>query len=84
MHGSGNIGLFRKNKCYSWQREFRFIHGARDEALNSNGAFELQIGDISDISKISSLESFIQKPIKISRRVVKKVGNEYVDVKQED
>jgi len=81
--GSGNIGLFRKDNRYFWQREFRFILGVRDEALNSNGAFELQIGDLSDISKISSVESYIQNPIKISRRFVKKVGNEYIDVEPE-
>jgi hypothetical protein len=77
---SGNIGLFRKGKEYSWQQEFRFCLGVRNEALNSFGAFELQIGDISDITELLPLESILQKPFKIERRMVKKVGNEYVDV----
>lgn len=82
-HASGNIGLFRKTKMYSWQREFRFILGVRNEALNAGGAFELQIGDISDITELIPLESFLQNPLTINRRVVKKVGNEYIDVKKE-
>lgn len=77
---SGNIGLFRKDKMYSWQHEFRFCLGVRNEALNSVGAFEFQIGDISDITELLPLESILQKPFTINRRVVKKVGNEYVDV----
>jgi len=77
---SGNIGLFRKDKKYSWQHEFRFCLGVRNEALNPVGAFGLQIGDISDITELLSLESILQKPFTINRRVVKKVGNEYVDV----
>jgi hypothetical protein len=77
---SGNIGLFRKGKEYSWQHEFRFCLGVRNEALNPDGAFELQIGDISDITTLLPLESILQKPFTIKRRMVKKVGNEYVDV----
>jgi len=80
---SGNMGLFRKGKEYSWQREFRFCFGVRSEALNPVGAFEFQIGDISDITVIRPLESILQKPFTIKRRMVKKVGNEYVDVEQE-
>jgi hypothetical protein len=40
---SGNIGVFRKDKRYSWQNEFRLCFGVRDEGLNSEGAFEFQI-----------------------------------------
>jgi len=79
-HFSGNIGLFRKDKEYSWQHEFRFCLGVRNEALNPVGAFEFQIGDISDITVLLPLESILQKPFTIERRMVKKVGNEYVDV----
>lgn len=82
-HASGNIGLFRKAKRYSWQREFRFILGVRNEALNTTGAFELQTSDISDITELIPLESFLKSPLKINRRVVKKVGNKYIDVTQE-
>ena len=77
---SANIGLFRKDKKYSWQHEFRFCFGVRNEGLNSLGAFEFQIGDISDITELLPLESILQKPFTISRRLVKKVGDEYVDV----
>jgi hypothetical protein len=77
---SGNIGLFRKDKKYSWQHEFRFCFGVRDEALNTIGAFEFQIDDISDITELLPLESILQRPFTIKRRAVKKVGNEYVDV----
>jgi hypothetical protein len=80
---SGNIGLFRKDKEYSWQREFRFCFGVRNEALNPFGAFEFQIGDILDITELLPLESILQKPFTIKRRVVKKIGNEYIDVEQE-
>jgi len=80
---SGNIGLFRKGKEYSWQREFRFCLGVRNEALNPDGAFELHIGDISDITDLLPLEPFLQKPLTIKSRMVKKVGNEYVDVSPE-
>ncbi len=81
---SGNIGLFRKGKEYSWQHEFRFCFGVRNEALNPFGAFEFQIGDISDITELLPLESILQKPFKITRRMVKKVGNEYLNVAGED
>jgi hypothetical protein len=82
-HTSSHIGLFRKDKRYSWQHEFRFCFGVRNEGLNSNGAFEFQIGDISKITEILPLESVLQKPFSITRRVVKKFGNEYVDVASE-
>jgi len=82
-HTSANIGLFRKDKRYSWQHEFRFCFGVRNKGLNSVGAFEFQIGDISDITELLPLESFLQKPFTISRRIVKKVGNKYVDVTPE-
>lgn len=65
---SGHIGLFRKEKSYSWQQEYRICFGVKELALNSRGAFELQIGGISDISQIISLRSLIEKPIAISRK----------------
>lgn len=67
---SGILGLFRKDLQYSWQREYRFCLGAHDEALNSRGALELNIGDISDISEIIPIENFLSSPITIKRRTL--------------
>lgn len=77
---SGHIGLFRKDKAYAWQNEFRFCFGVEDEGLNNKGAYELQIGDISDISSIVPVQPILDKPFSIKRHYVKKVGDEYVEV----
>jgi hypothetical protein len=77
---SGTYGLFRKAERFSWQREFRLILGARAEALNSKGALELRVGDLTDITDLVPVTAFIERPLKITRSVVKKVGNEFVEV----
>lgn len=64
---SGKIGLFIKDKTYAWQKEYRFVLGAKDEALNSSGALELNIGDISDITTIVKTKDFINQPVKAKR-----------------
>lgn len=69
---NGIIGLFRKDRKYSWQREYRICFGAKLEALNSKGALELKIGDISDISQIISMRKLISSPIELKRRTVKR------------
>lgn len=69
---SGAIGLFTKDSKYSWQREFRISFGVENQSLNSRGAYELQIGDISDISHISSVQAMIDNPITIKRRSFRK------------
>jgi hypothetical protein len=66
--GIETLGLFRKSHNYEWQQEFRFILGARNEALNKQGALELQIGDISDITELIALESLLSSPLKVTRR----------------
>ncbi|WP_161627856.1 hypothetical protein [Salinisphaera shabanensis] len=78
--GPETLGLFHKPKRYEWQREFRFVLGADQRYLNKKGALELQIGDISDITDLIPLQKLFESPFKISRRLVKKVGDEYVDV----
>jgi hypothetical protein len=79
----GNVGLFRKSKKYSWQREFRFVLGVRKEGLNAVGSLELQIGNISDITELLPLEAFLKSPLKLKRRIFKKLGDEYIDVTKE-
>lgn len=65
---SGPIGLFRKPIEYAWQREYRLCIGAEPEALNGRGALELNIGDISDISQITTVEEFTSNPITVIKR----------------
>ncbi len=74
----GQIGLFRKDLKYAWQREFRICFGAEKEALNDNGALELRIGDISDITNIVPIEQFVGYPFQLKRRAYKKINGEYV------
>lgn len=64
---SGIVGLFRKDLEYAWQREYRICIGAESQALNANGALELNVGDISDISQIVPLKDFLASPIKLRR-----------------
>jgi len=73
----GNLGVFRKDDSYRWQREFRIILGAKDAAMNASGAYELNVGDISDISTIINTKSFIKAPIKLKRRKYRKLGDDY-------
>lgn len=74
----GQIGMFRKDLKYAWQREFRICFGAKKEALNDKGALELRIGDISDISQIIPIEQFLSHPFQLKRRTYKKVDGKYV------
>jgi hypothetical protein len=52
---SGPIGLYTKDSKYSWKMEFRLMFGIEDQCLNDNGAYELNIGDISYISYMVSV-----------------------------
>lgn len=77
---SGYIGIFRKDKKYAWQREFRFCFGVKDKGLNKKGAFELNIGDISDISTVIPLKNILDEPFKIKRKRFQLVNGEYIQV----
>ncbi len=77
---SGPIGLFIKDKKYSWQLEYRIAFGAEDHCLNSKGALEFNIGDISDISQITPVQALLDEPISIKRRTYKKTGNTYEQI----
>lgn len=68
---SGIIGLFRKDLEYAWQREYRFCLGCKSEGLNSRGALELEIGDLSDITSIVPVEQFLSQPISFRRGQLK-------------
>jgi hypothetical protein len=68
----GLLGLFRKGREYAWQNEYRIAMHVKKEALNPKGAFEFNIGDISDISAILSLERLIERPLSVKKRVIKK------------
>lgn len=63
----GKIGFFIKDKQYDWQREYRFVLGTKESLLNESGALELNIGDISDISKIIETKRLIDEPITVTR-----------------
>jgi hypothetical protein len=77
---SGPIGLYTKDSRYSWQMEFRISFGVEDPCLNQNGAYELNIGDISDISRIMPLQDIVDKPLKVKRRIFRKAGDAYEQV----
>lgn len=77
---SGPIGLFTKDLRYSWQMEFRLTFGVENECLNNNGAYELNVGDISDISHIVPVQGLIDEPLKVKRRAFKKVAGAYEEV----
>ncbi|VVP73190.1 hypothetical protein PS922_01037 [Pseudomonas fluorescens] len=64
---SGVVGLFRKDIQYAWQREYRFCLGCASEALNANGALELDIGDLSDITSIVPVEKFASQTFTLKR-----------------
>lgn len=77
---SGALGLFTKDVKYVWQREFRISFGVENAGLNSMGAYEFQIGDISDISHICPVQAMIDNPITIKRRNFKKTDTGYEQV----
>ena len=64
------VGLFVKDKDYSWQDEYRFVMGANESLLNQSGALELDIGDISDISFIMETKQLIQEPLTVDRKTM--------------
>ncbi|MBF38327.1 MAG: hypothetical protein CMF20_04385 [Idiomarinaceae bacterium] len=77
---SGPIGLYIKDCKYSWQMEFRISFGVHKQCLNSKGALELNIGDISDISDIVPVQALIDKPFEVKRRTFVKVGDAYEQI----
>ncbi|GLO24211.1 hypothetical protein PPUJ21368_20390 [Pseudomonas putida] len=70
---NGIVGLFRKDIEYAWQREYRICLGCSSEALNADGALELEIGDLSDITDIVPVEHFAAQTIRLKRGVFEKV-----------
>lgn len=60
--------------------EFRISFGVEDYFLNQNGAFELEIGDISDISNIIPVQALIDEPFCFKRRTFIKAGDGYEQV----
>ena len=79
--GPQTLGLFRKARKFEWQQEFRFILGAHPQVLNSSGALELEIGDISDITQLIPLEPFLRTPMSLTRRRFRKIGDQCIEVK---
>lgn len=77
---SGPVGLFRKPIEYAWQREYRLCFGAEPEALNDRGALELNIGDLSDITQITTVERFTSSPMTITQRSYRIVDGKPVQV----
>ncbi len=77
---SGPVGLFRKPMEYAWQREFRICFGAEPEALNERGALELNIGDLSDITEITTVEKFIAHPMTVIQRSYRIVDGNAVQI----
>jgi hypothetical protein len=71
---SGPKGLYTKDSKYSWQRELRFAFGAEDHLLNRQGAFELNVGDLSDISQIISVQALVDEPMQVKRRSYRMVN----------
>ena len=67
---NGVVGLFRKDLEYQWQREYRFCIGADYEVLNSDGALELDLGDLSDITSIVPVEQFAFQTITLKRGII--------------
>ncbi|KPZ23564.1 Uncharacterized protein ALO38_01120 [Pseudomonas coronafaciens pv. zizaniae] len=76
----GPIGLFRKPIEYAWQREYRLCFGAEPAALNDFGAVELNIGDLSDITHIETVESFTSNPMTLIQRNYRIIDGESVQV----
>ncbi|MGW8466516.1 hypothetical protein [Pseudomonas sp. CLCA07] len=67
---NGVVGLFRKDIEYAWQREYRFCLGANSEILNSEGALELNLGDLSDITTIVPVEQFASQTLTLKRGII--------------
>lgn len=78
---SGPKGIYMKDFRFEWQREFRFALGVEDEFLNAQGAYELRIGDISDITEISPLNSILEKTINMKRTPVQQIGDRWFALK---
>jgi len=55
---SGKMGLFKKFKDYNYQNEFRIALDVPDSLVGTNDVFKLDIGDISDITKIFKTNEF--------------------------
>ncbi|MGP9644976.1 MULTISPECIES: hypothetical protein [unclassified Halomonas] len=77
---SGAIGLYTKDSKYSWQMEFRISFGVEGRYLNSKGAFEFNVGDLTDISQIIPVQALIDEPMRIKRRTFVKVGDTYKQI----
>lgn len=80
---SGPIGIYTKDVKYSWQRELRICLGVEDHRLNNRGAYEMQVGDISDISQIIPVQALLDEPLSVKRRAYVKVGEKYEQVRVE-
>lgn len=78
---SGSVGLFRKHHTYSWQRELRFAFGVENDALNQKGAYEFNIGNISDISQVLPMNALIEKPLELKRRTFNRTEEGYIQIK---
>lgn len=77
---SGPIGVYTKDLRYSWQRELRICLGVEDVRLNDRGAYEMKIGDISDISDIIPLQALLDEPLTVNRRMFTKVGDDFQQI----
>lgn len=71
---SGPKGLYTKDIKYSWQRELRFTFGVEDHLLNKDGAYEFNIGDLSDITQIVSVQALLDEPMRVKRRSYRTVN----------
>ncbi|MGR2957094.1 hypothetical protein [Vibrio vulnificus] len=72
---SGPLGVYSKDHRFDWQTEYRLAIGAEDKALNKRGALELHVGDLSDITQISTLQSVLDAPVKIKRTKAHIIGD---------
>ncbi|WP_245423173.1 hypothetical protein [Shewanella frigidimarina] len=77
---SGPIGLYTKDTKYSWQMEFRIAFGVEDHRLNNRGAFEFNIGDLSDISQIIPVQALIDLPMTVKRRTYIEFSDEHEQI----
>lgn len=55
---SGRMGLFKKFEDYNYQNEFRIALDVPESLLDTNDVFKLNIGDISDITKLFKTSEF--------------------------
>lgn len=70
---SGPKGLYTKDIKYSWQSELRIAFGVEDHLLNQHGAYELNIGDLTDITRIIRVQDWVDTPINVKRRAYRMV-----------